>query len=87
MHSCAELMKEPDPIREDAVGSEVTHSKLQALGLMAGHDHLRIASRYQRIKQIDKLIVYCGGVKWSAPEKSPDLAYAVTLTVWAGFGQ
>jgi len=31
---------------------------------------------------------YCGGVKWSAPENSPDLEHAEhILTVWAGFGQ
>jgi len=31
---------------------------------------------------------YCGGVKWSAPENSPDLAHAEhILAVRAGFGQ
>jgi len=34
------------------------------------------------------LSVYCGGVKWSAPENSPDLAHAEhILAVRAGFGQ
>jgi hypothetical protein len=29
--------------------------------------------------------IYCGGVKWSAPEKSPDLTHAEhTLAVRAG---
>jgi hypothetical protein len=31
---------------------------------------------------------HCGGVKWSAPENSPDLAHAEhILAVRAGFGQ